>query len=548
MPTKKDKIQVSGGSVALLGDDQFRFGAIFVGQIGFVEIRAVDEEHHVRVLFDGARFAQVGELRLALFAFGSAGQLAEDHDRYFQFFGQAFQRARHSRNFFLAIALAAHVGGDNQLQVIHDNQRQATVAFQAPGLRAHFHYGGGRRIIHPQWSLGQIRQRRGNFSPIVTVHVAGAEFVGIDAGFRSEQAQQEGFFRHFQAENRDRLAITHRDIFRDVQRQRGFTHRRARGQDDQLGRLQAGRFVVEIGVTGSEAGDAAAFAENLFEALEIIANQFFDANQAGFDAIFGESENHRLGAIEDHIGIVARGQGLLLNGRRRENQAAQNRFFFDDARVVFDVGDARQAVSELREVGDAARRFQFAAPGQVLHQGHDIDGLLPFAKLQHAFEDLAVLRKEKILGFDLFHRGVQCMVIQQDRAEDAAFGFEVMRQRFFEGDIARHFVFELFSRMNLTILHPCPISSKRHRDGYVVYNFGKVEKCADRCQESKGKRKGRPRLRGAQNLKTTVRTYSSFLTVSLTLATTSRCNFTGISYSPTALMGSTSTIFFLSIS
>src|ERR1700678_349945 len=310
----------------------------------------------------------------------------------------------------------------------------------------------------------------------------------------------------------------------------------------------AGRFVVEIGVTGSEAGDAAVFAENLFEALEIIANEFFDANQAGFDAIFGESENHRLGAIEDHIGIVARGQGLLLNGRRRENQAAQNRFFLDDARVVFDVGDARQAVSELREVGDAARRFQFAAPGQVLHQGDDIDGLLPFAKLQHTLEDLAVLRKEKIVGFDLFHRGVQCMVIQQDRAEDAAFGFEVMRQRFFEGDIARHFVFELFSRMNLTILHPCPISSKRHRDGYVVYNFGKVEKCADRCQESKGKRKGRPRLRGAQNLKTTVRTYSSFLTVSLTLATTSRCNFTGISYSPTALMGSTSTIFFLSIS
>ena len=76
---------------------------------------------------------------------------------------------------------------------------------------------------------------------------------------------------------------------------------------------------------------------------------------------------------------------------------------------------------------------------QILHQRDDIDGLLLFAKLQHALENLAVLRKEKILGLELFHRGVQCVVIQQDRAEDAAFGFEVMRQRTFECDIARHY-------------------------------------------------------------------------------------------------------------
>ena len=50
-----------------------------------------------------------------------------------------------------------------------------------------------------------------------------------------------------------------------------------------------GGFVVESGVAGGEAGDAAAFAEDFFEALEIVADEFFDANQAGFDAVFGES-------------------------------------------------------------------------------------------------------------------------------------------------------------------------------------------------------------------------------------------------------------------
>ena len=40
---QEDEIQVAGGTIALLGDDDLGFGAVFFGQVGLVEIRAVDE-------------------------------------------------------------------------------------------------------------------------------------------------------------------------------------------------------------------------------------------------------------------------------------------------------------------------------------------------------------------------------------------------------------------------------------------------------------------------------------------------------------------------
>ena len=54
-----------------------------------------------------------------------------------------------------------------------------------------------------------------------------------------------------------------------------FPMRRPRRQNNQFRRLQAGSQVVELGVAGGKAGDALAFAENLREALEIVADQSF---------------------------------------------------------------------------------------------------------------------------------------------------------------------------------------------------------------------------------------------------------------------------------
>src|SRR5207244_1332447 len=83
-------------------------------------VRLVDEHHDVGVLFDGAGFAEVGQLRAALFAFGCARELAEDEHGKLQFLGKTFEAARDAGNFFLTIVEAAATG--DQLKIIDDNQ------------------------------------------------------------------------------------------------------------------------------------------------------------------------------------------------------------------------------------------------------------------------------------------------------------------------------------------------------------------------------------------------------------------------------------------
>ena len=57
-----------------------------------------------------------------------------------------------------------------------------------------------------------------------------------------------------------------------------------------------------------------------------------------------------------------------------------------------------------------------------------------------------VMLVEKIFGPQLLNRGVQDVVVEQDRAQDAAFGFGVLGQRSFEcGGACGHSQFALFS-------------------------------------------------------------------------------------------------------
>ena len=228
-----------------------------------------------------------------------------------------------------------------------------------------------------------------------------------------------------------------RDIARDVQRQRRLAHRRPRRQNNQLGGLQARRFIVEPGVAGGEPGDAPPFAEYFLEAFEAVPDHFLDADQPGADAILGQLKNRVFGAVEDSVRLVPRRQRLLLNGRRGMNQAAQNGLFLHDARVVLHVGDARQPVGQLRNVRHAARRFEHPVAAEVLHQRDRVDRVALFGELDHALEDVAMLGKEEILGTQPLHGGIQHVIIEQHRAQDAALRFDIAGKRSFEGYVSR---------------------------------------------------------------------------------------------------------------
>ena len=188
------------------------------------------------------------------------------------------------------------------------------------------------------------------------------------------------------------------------------------------------------GIAGGEAGDAAAFAEYLFEALEAILDQILDADQPRAHAVFGQLENRRFCAVENNVRIVSRGKRLLLNRGGGIDQAAQNRLFLHDSRVVLHIGDARQSVRKLRKISDAARRFEFP-----LRLRSSISVTVSIAcrfspSCTICSKMCRCCERKKSSGAERLYGGVQRVIIDQDRAENAALGFQILRQWPLDGD------------------------------------------------------------------------------------------------------------------
>src|SRR5262249_20302816 len=140
-----------------------------------------------------------------------------------------------------------------------------------------------------------------------------AEFVSVNLGDGSDETLEERFFGHFQAEEGDGHASTDGNVFSKVKRESSFSLRRPSREDEQFGILQAGKELVELHIAGGNAGDAFTFAEYFFEALEIVADDVLDGNEAGFDAVFGDGEDGGFGAVEDGVGALFAFESALLN-------------------------------------------------------------------------------------------------------------------------------------------------------------------------------------------------------------------------------------------
>ena len=123
------------------------------------------------------------------------------------------------------------------------------------------------------------------------------------------------------------MAAANRDIFGKIERERGFPLRRTRRQNQKLRTLKSRRQFVEFRVTGRNSGDALAFAKDFFEALEIVANDVLDRDEAGTHAIFGKREDRRFGVVENGVGAIFAIERAHLDVVRRVNQVPQNRFF-----------------------------------------------------------------------------------------------------------------------------------------------------------------------------------------------------------------------------
>ena len=239
---------------------------------------------------------------------------------------------------------------------------------QPPRLRADLHHVDRARVVDVDRRLRELVARGGEPRPVVGRELAGAQPLRLDLRLAAHQALRHLGLRHLEREHPDRDALAHGHVRGHAERERRLPHRRARGDDDQVARLEAGREPVEVAVAGRRAGDVDARLVERRDALEALLQQLVDVRELAADALLREVEDDLLGAVDEITrlaGTLPAEAGDLAAGT---DEAAQRRRLPHDPRVVRGVRGRGDESRELVQADATPDVLQLAALLQLVGQ------------------------------------------------------------------------------------------------------------------------------------------------------------------------------------
>ena len=214
---------------------------------------------------------------------------------------------------------------------------------------------------------------------------------------------------------------------RDIEHEARLAHRRAGGDEYEIGGLQSRRHLVEIDEAGRHAGDQPLVLLQLLDCREAALHEVAQRDKAGANAILGNGKDRPLGLVEQKIRLLFRLVRLGEDLVRRMNEIAESGLLLDDPRVVLDVGRTRHAVGQRRKVGRTAYFVELTTSRQLFPQRDEVDRIVALAERNHAVEDPAVGVAEKIARVDELGGVIERFVVNQDRAEYGFLGVEAVR-------------------------------------------------------------------------------------------------------------------------
>src|SRR4029079_19152318 len=199
--------------------------------------------------------------------------------------------------------------------------------------------------------------------------------------------------------------------------------------DDEVRRLESARHRVHVVERRLDTGDELLVLEELLDLRQALVDDLAHRHEADTGAVLGDREDRGLRVVEDGVGVVLGLPGALRDLVAGVDQRAKRRLLLDDARVVLDVGGSRDAVDERGDVGRAADVVQLARLRERFLESDEIDGFAALAEGDHLPEDAPVRVPEEIVRADELDGEVERFVVDQNRAEDRALGFEVVWKR-----------------------------------------------------------------------------------------------------------------------
>ena len=199
-----DHVDLAGGAIALLGEQQFGHAAQFSSFCLYTSSRKMNATRSASCSIepDSRRVAELRAM-VALAHFRSAAQLRERENRHVKFFRKQLQSARELADFLNAIFVAPTPA--HQLQIIdYDQAQSALFGLEAAHLRVQIHQVEPSRVVNEQGRGGKLVHSVGEFVALAFVQESCSEFLAIHARRAAQHTGEQRFLRHFQRKYRYR--------------------------------------------------------------------------------------------------------------------------------------------------------------------------------------------------------------------------------------------------------------------------------------------------------------------------------------------------------
>ena len=168
-------------------------------------------------------------------------------------------------------------------------------------------------------------------------------------------------FRHLEREQRDRQLEADGEVRGDAEAERRLAHARARGNDDEVPRLEARRQPIEVAETRRHAGHVLARLVELGDALEAFAEEDLDVRELARNARLRQLEDDLLRAVHEIrrlAGAFPPEPGNLCSGA---NEPPERRHVGDNPRIVSGVRGRRHEGCKLVDADAPTRPFELPA-------------------------------------------------------------------------------------------------------------------------------------------------------------------------------------------
>ena len=246
---------------------------------------------------------------------------------------------------------------------------------EPPRFRAELVDRQRRSVVDEQRSRGQRLDRRFEVLPLVGRQLAVAHVARVESRLADDQTHHQLLGAHFEREEGNPFFEIDRHVARQRQHESRLTHRRARRNDNQVGRLPAERQPVEVSEPGRHAAESAFALRRLLDYLKRFGNDVARLLHVALDVSFRHLEYLAFGQVDQVRDVHRLVVGFFLYFGRRADQFALDVLLRDDFAMELDVSGRADLLGQLRQVGRASDRGQLAGLPELLADGVQVDRL-----------------------------------------------------------------------------------------------------------------------------------------------------------------------------